>query len=319
MGHKNPKQAEEPFEKLRERRELLISVLGIVRFMEGLQDSLEAVQLLGEHSKGVPRFARLFFGGLENRLAEADSVKLRGYLTALERLVKQDLTRILRVAEADRRAAGRAGDPAPEEPPPEECKLVDDFRRRALTVVSLRILLRKRGESVGAVTLPVPQKLLDETLAQLDQERCAHTERALGEALMLIKDIDVQLQNKKLAESMRKYLEEMRVGLQQNVDHLKAGKPVSELPVPMESSEAGDIDWLAGQKKPLEEEPQEQSQPEEPETTEEIRKQDAEEESDRVRVPQEEVPVKKRSVLARAWTYMTTGPKVGWKDTEGGK
>lgn len=297
--------APDPVDIIRRRRDLLASVLGILRFMEGLQESLEAVQLLGEKVRGVPAFAQRFLGGLDARLVETDTGKLRGYLDALERLVKQDLTRVLKIAGAERRTAGRAGDPAPGEPPPDEYQLVDDFRRRTLTVVSLRILLRKRGESVGVVALPVPQELLAETLAKLQQERCAYSERALGEALMLMKDIDLQLQKKTLGDAMRNHLVQMRNGLQQNIDHLKAGKPVSDLPVPMESSEAQEIDWLAGKRK----------QP-----AEVVVEAPGAEEQTEESVPADSAGGSlpspgKRGFLARLMRYVTTGPEVGWKDT----
>ncbi len=302
---------------LRERRALLASVLGIVRFMEGLQGGLEAIQLLGEEGREVPRFARQFLGGMDKHLKQADSKKLQGYLVSLERLVQQDLTRILKIAGADRRVGRRPDDPDPNEPPPGECQLVDDFRRRTQTVISLRVLLRKRGEPVGAVILPVPEKLLNETLAKLDRERCAHAERALGEAMMLIKDIDVRLQSRKLSEGMREQLSRMRSELQLNVEHLKAGKPVSELPVPIETPEAEDVEWLADRKGFLAGEAEGQEENDAEAGCENSEQSPEESAAEGAAAGQAEVrTAKKRGVLARAWKYVTTSTDVGWKDTE---
>lgn len=306
-------------EDIRERKALLASLLGILRFMEGLQGGLEAMQAISDPAQKFPKSLLQFVGGLDARLTSQESPKLKDYLASIERLLKQDMTQVLQIAGADRRVSPRPEDRPPEEMTPEEARLVDDFRRRALTVIALRILLKKRGEPVSAALLPVPVDMIEETLQKLEQSRCEHTERALGESIVLKRDVEVQLQNQRIPDPVRQHLEEMRDGLRQNISHLRAGKPVSELPMPMESSQAEDVPWLtSGGAGEMEKAPEVQAPAAEAAAEAEPTKPDQPASAPEQAAADAQLPgkEKKRGVLARAWTYVTTGPEVGWDKTE---
>lgn len=295
--------------RLEYQRDLLASVLDIVHFMEELQQSLVAVRVLGDTSRLVPAFVSRTYDHLDSHLKSADNTRLHGYQENLEALIRQDLTRVLRIAGADRRAGSRTGEPPAARPPDADRRLVEEFRRRALTLVALRILMRKRGQPVVAVSLPVPERLLEETLQRVEHDCCVHRKRALDEAMVLADEVRVQLRKPALGDAMRRMLAGLQEGLQMNIEHLQSGKPVSDLPVRMESAELHDVAWRGSK-------PGGGGRTFDTQAVLEDAKQApaaADSFSQPATLAADAVPG--RGVLARIWIYVTTPPDVNWKRT----
>ncbi len=289
-------------EDVRDRKVLLSSILAIVRFMEGLQEGLEAVKVLGEDPDNLPRSATQFLDGLDHRLVNESTSKLRVYLVKIENLVAQDLQGMLKLATEEVSAAVAGATKIPPKQAADVSELVDEFRRRAQTLVSLRILLRKRGESIGAAVIPAQEGELTAALEKLDDKKCEQAERALKEATALKVDTVKQLANPSLSDSMREHLQQMVDSLNQNIEHLRAGKPVRDLPVPMESSEAEDLGWLSPSVRvdhdlPMDPPPEAEGEPGESTASEN---------------PDQERSDQPHGFLRTLWIYCTTGPEIGW-------
>lgn len=295
------------------RKAVLHGVIGIVRYMERLHDSLEAVLVLGESPDNVPGNVYFFLETMDEHLKAQASPKLRVYLERLESLIKTDVGQIADLADADPPANPEAGGVGPD---PDFVELVDTFRRRAQTTVSLRVLLRKRGEPVGVVVLPVQEDALRKSLESLDKRKGAEEEKVLGQTRILLAEVNEMLEHTPEGGAQRSLLE-MRRELEADLEHLEAGKSVADLPYPVDNTEAADLDWLAPPVKVhqelAEDEPEPGEEPEDADAGEVTADAEAEPQPEPQSV--EEEPGKVRGFFSRLWIYLTTGPEVTWEMT----
>ncbi len=304
---------ESGLEQVLARKAVLHGIIGIVRYMERLHDSLEAVLVLGESADNVPANVYFFLESMDEHLKAQTSPKLRVYLERLETLIKNDLGRIVELSEADPRpnpGGSAAG------PDPDLFEVVDTFRRRAQTTVSLRVLLRKRGEPVGVVVLPVQEDVLRKSLDSLDKRKGAEEEKVLAQTRVLLAEVNEILAHTPPEGGAQRSLLEMRRELEADLAHLEAGKSVADLPYPVDNTEATDLDWLAPPVKVnqelAEDEPEPEDDPEEETGAESEATDEAEAEPQPEVASAEEDPARVRGFFARLWIYLTTGPEVTW-------
>lgn len=112
---------------------------------------------------------------------------------------------------------------------------VASFKRQAQTVLAMRGVLTHRGLAVPEFRLPLDRDSLVEQLhAVIRQEQSArravvlHIRSLGGEIQQMLKRTD-------LPQSMHDLMQQLLLGLRENMEHLKAGRSISDLPLAIEA------------------------------------------------------------------------------------
>ena len=157
--------------------------------------------------------------------------KIKEYLANLERIIKNQLGRILQFSGVD-----FSSDEAVEtlyltsdESEQSPLQLLEDFRRTAQTAVSLRVLLRKRGVATPGSALPVQKQIIHQQLEQLDAQEKQQRGKIKLKIVEMKDDISHMINNPAYPEGMKKILREVQANLTKDLQSLERGAPLSTL------------------------------------------------------------------------------------------
>jgi hypothetical protein len=221
-----------------QRKRALEELIHVAQTVERLQQGLQAVLLLGASTSAIPRQSLQFYRGLDARLRGQPVRELSALLSGLEKAIRNDVGQILQLACIDDTTLLEQRDPgAGEAPDPtaDVARLAGDFRRRVQTCVYLRVLLREQGVSTRALTLAVPTEQIRRQLAALEARARRCREKAVEEIHGLIEAVQRCLRDQTLPGAMGEGLRGVEAQLHSNLEHLQSGKPVDEMPFPVES------------------------------------------------------------------------------------
>ena len=224
-------QLREDITAIEEKRRVLEQIVEIAKAIENMQDSLDSVLILGVASKDLPEGALDLYSSLSDNLRNLPVNKIKEYLVNLERLIKNQLDRILQFSGVD-----FSSDEAVEtlyltsdESEQSPLQLLEDFRRTAQTAVSLRVLLRKRGVATPGSPLPVQKQVIHQQLAQLDVQEKQQRGKIKHKIVEMKDDISHMINNPAYPEGMKKILWEVQANLTKDLQSLERGAPLSTL------------------------------------------------------------------------------------------
>lgn len=215
---------------LEEKREALEKAVRIALNIERLHDSLAASLLLGEASSDIPREVVLTYTRLDESTKGQPIAALKQSLETLERVVRSNLGRILKISELDDEAlvgpqAGRIE------------ALLKDYKKQAQTAIALRVLLHSRGEATEPSELYVPAEQIRARLSVVEQKERAYRKVIRTEVVTMMTEAERMLAAEGLSDSMRQFLTASYQDMRDNLNHLDSGKSISSLPVAMEMVE----------------------------------------------------------------------------------
>ncbi|MCB1800990.1 MAG: hypothetical protein KDI82_04805 [Gammaproteobacteria bacterium] len=242
-------------ERLEEKREVLQQVIEIAKAIENMQDSLDSVLVLGVPSKDMPECAMATYDSISENLKSLPVAKLKEYLENLERIVRNQLGRILGYAgvDFDSEEGIEILTIAEEGSTQSPLDLLEDFRRTAQTTVSLRVLLRKRGVPTPGAQLPVPKDVIEQQLGALhehEQKQRARIGDKIGE---MRADLATMIANPAYPDAIKQALRDADAALRADADALTRGEPLNSLGFIAEAEEIVVMEAAA----PVAEEPEE--------------------------------------------------------------
>ena len=228
MSSKQHASTSHLLEELEQRRRVIEKLLSIASSIESLKGSLEALILHNQASDHIPDVIFAFIGSLGKKIKNLSDAEIALRLTTLEKKTsfKFDQIRILIEqinSDTDKIPLFEISE-----------SLLEDFRRQTQTSLALRCLLKKRGVKVKDFSLPISGSELKEKLKQLGLKELEIRDHAVNEIETLMHDIDQAL-NGEYGHAMQAMLTEIKQGLLENLNHIKAGKSLFELPTPMEN------------------------------------------------------------------------------------
>ena len=227
---------------LRSKKETLQNVIKIARALTRLHQSLQAILLLGCAASKAPKHAMRFYAALSEEAKHLPANILQQDLQAVDRLVRQDFASILAIADDNDTHFPLGAAPAVAAPLGHEGmlvhKLLDEFRRRAQTAVSLRIILRERGIATARFVLPVPEAILQKQIEALEKKETHYKARIRTDVIAMQADVEALLKNAAFPDAIQHELRQTQQGLQQNIEHIDAGLDLDNLPFPIELVES---------------------------------------------------------------------------------
>ncbi|WP_148863554.1 hypothetical protein [Marinobacter fonticola] len=219
-------------QQLEESRTFLQRLIVAASAIEGLKHSVEDMLAQGAvASDDQPHMAR-FIEGLGRKVRNLSDAEVRLRLEKLDRRIGGLFSRLVPLIEQI--SSGDA--------PVDEAKLVgasndiDALKRLSRTALAVRGMLTRRGVAFADFRLPLDRERLQTQLLAIAREEQRARREVIQQVRVMGSDIRKLLQRPDLPVAMRHLLDQMQAGLLANLEHLKAGHSVAELPLPIETA-----------------------------------------------------------------------------------
>jgi DNA-binding transcriptional MerR regulator len=229
---------------LESKRELLKQIVDITKAIENMQDSLNAVLVLGVDSKNIPEGALSLYSSLAGSLRNLPVSRIKEYFYNLELIIKGQLDKILRYSGLDFSSdeniefISLCGDESETNP----FDLLDEFKRTAQTAVSLRVLLRKRGVATPGSPVPVSPSIIKGQLRHLETQERQQRAKAKAKILEMRDDVKAMLENPSYPDAMKSVLKGVVANLDRDIKLLNKGASLNNLSFIMESEDVMSVE-----------------------------------------------------------------------------
>ncbi len=216
---------------LEHKRQILERVVDITRAIETMQESLNAVLVMGAASTQLPAEVLKCYGSLSDSLCNLPINRLREYHANLELIVRKQLNRILNYAGIDFSAEDQVEfitlcrDDDKQSP----VEMLNAFKRTAQTAVSLRALLRKRGVSTPDCALPASAELIKQQLNHLSRQEQVQRSRIRSQIEAIQAEITRMIDNPAYPQEMKAVLREAVGNLDRDLRLLAHGVSIQRL------------------------------------------------------------------------------------------
>lgn len=288
---------------LERKRRALQEIINLTQMVEHLQDSLQAVMLLGKGDQQIPKQATALFKNLDERLRGHPASQLEELLQLQEDVIRNDLAQIMQMVNVEDDVLSGAKkeetDAADDAARTDVLSLVEDFRTRVHTAIFIRVLIREQGASTKPLALAVSTEKLEQQIAYLDERHRSCRDKLKARHSDMLKEINQILISDRTPDIMVPVLRSVQDDLKANLAHLEANKPVETMPYKVEEHLLSDLSH------PVEAAPSP--------TPVQI---------DSRKPEQKPIPtvfVRPRGFLQTLWLWLTTPTSVGWRVIRSGK
>lgn len=214
--------------ELEQKKHALEKIYKIARAVEQLRCGLEAIVLLGKPTASISQQALHVYEALSDKIKILPTQKIQQTVVKLDAKVANDLSAVLEAAALQ--DSPLAEEAAGDKPQHNLDVLIDDYRKNAQTAVALRVVLRERGVPTKPISWPVSSKLLTQRLCELKSRESNYRQKIDTEIVSLQKDAHAVFRNDKLPQTTRDAAAHMHAMLQKDLDHIRAGKNIADMP-----------------------------------------------------------------------------------------
>ena len=226
------------------KRKVLEQIVEITRAIEQMQDSLNAVLILGAPSSELPQEAAKLFQELSGSMQNLPTNQIKDYLKKLQTVINSQLEGILKYSDLDFDAdetieiLTMSGDSADTRATPLD--MLNDFKRTSQTAVSLRVLLKKRGVSTDGAVIAVPKEVIDKQYKELEEKEQQQRVKVKGKVEEMKEDINVMIDNPSYPDAMKEVLRGVLDNLDSDIRLVDSGGSLDKLSFVMETQEFGE-------------------------------------------------------------------------------
>lgn len=281
------------------KKKVLEEVIKISLSAERLRLGLQSAVFLGKASRLIPKKALSAYEALSEEVKHLSTKKLQDGLASLETIIKQDIEKVIEGAQSKEMDLEILPDKNVQTGTGNIHDILNGFRRNSQTAVALRLVLRSRGVPTKQVTFAIPKGVIKTQIKDLEVREQHCRGRIKNDIRSMQIDIENIIQNESYPEEIRQQMRELNISLQDNLQHIEAGKNFEDMPIVIEMLEISGEP--AGEN--VLDSPRETEQP--------IQETAAEAPGD---VTENQQQPHDRSLLSRSWEWLTTPPKVTWHD-----
>lgn len=238
------KELQQDIARIDGKRKVLEQIVEITQAIEQMQDSLNAVLILGEPSSNLPPEAAKLFENLSGSVQNLPTNQIKEYLQRLERVVNSQLEGILKYSGFDFDSdeaieiLTMSGDSSDTQASPLD--MLKDFKRTAQTAVSLRVLLKKRGVSTDGAVISVSKEEIEKQYKVLEEKEQQQRVKAKNKVEEMKDDISAMIDNPSYPDAMKEVLQGVLSNLDNDLAHIEKGGGLDKLSFVMETHEFGE-------------------------------------------------------------------------------
>ncbi|MGD8912136.1 MAG: hypothetical protein PVI97_16795 [Candidatus Thiodiazotropha sp.] len=224
---------------LESKRQILKHIIDIAKAIESMQDSLNAVLVLGVDTTDITEGELILYNALSDSLRNLPVTRIKQYFNNLELIVKGQLDKILRFSGLDfsEDESVEFISLCSDESDVNPFDLLEEFKRTAQTTVSLRVLLRKRGITTTGSLIPVSSSIIKQQLQHLEAQESQQRAKAKEKILEIQEDVKGMLENPNYPNGMKQILKEVLDNLDRDIRLLEKGAAINKLSFVIESKE----------------------------------------------------------------------------------
>ncbi len=229
---------------LERKREILEQMVDITRAIECMQESLNAVLVMGVAAKDLPEEVLRLYSSISSSLRNLPINRLKEYLDNLEIIVNKQLNRILNYSGIDFSDDEQVEfiTLSSESDSQSPVELLHAFKRTAQTAVSLRVLLRKSGVPTPGSGLPASAETLKQHVHHLKQQEQVQRGRIKTQIGEMQADLVRMIDNPTYPEAMKAMLRDVIGNLDKDLQLLQRGASIACLSFTAETKEIVDAD-----------------------------------------------------------------------------
>ena len=223
---------------LETRKLALIALVKVSKTITRLLTSMEEVHRLSGKTFKLPPAMNKFYQCMYGKFKHDPTSIVESNLSEIENRIQLDMCSILRLTELNESDFMQYVEQSGDSTSGHKMRdIIQVFRRRAKTAISLRLILKERGISHAPLVLNVAESDLLATIKSLEkkEQRCVcHVKEDIED---FVKSIDVIFMDGHADQAVKEYLKEIRKGLIKNLEYLDAGKSIVGIPFSFEQVE----------------------------------------------------------------------------------
>jgi hypothetical protein len=224
------------------KKETLEKVLRITHTLNHLLASLESVNYLNQTTFRLPPALLRFYRSLDNRYQYKPNVLIEKCFHDVQAKLEEDFHTLMKISNlSDAEFGELINEPESSSFVVNIEKAVNEYRRRAQTAISLRLILKERGIRAPRMDLDINEEEFVQTIRMLSSKRQNYIEKVVNSMMELASDMDTLINsNTGLSEERIEEMKILKQGLLANIKHLHEGKSIDDLPYNFEVVEAGE-------------------------------------------------------------------------------
>jgi len=221
---------------IEKKKQILQAIFKFNQLISNLLSSVEAIGFMTESSFRLPPKIAVFYRALYGRYKHDPVSRIQHNLEEIELITSHDLVAILHLTKLDEAAFQELYCQTKNQ----KCELdfwemVDVFKRRMQTAISLRLILKERGISHKPLKLAVSGDEIAQKIVKLEKKEKECIENMKQQMDVLVVDIDKIINVIDVEHDNYANLVLMRKGLADNIYYLSQGKSIDELPYEFEA------------------------------------------------------------------------------------
>ena len=226
------------------KRKVLEQIVEITKAIEQMQDSLNAVLILGAPSSELPAEAAKLFQELSGSMQNLPTNQIKDYLKKLQAVINSQLEGILKYSGFDFDSdeaieiLTMSGDSGDTKATPLD--MLKDFKRTSQTAVSLRVLLKKRGVSTEGAVISVPKEVIEKQYKVLEEKEQQQRVKVKAKVEEMKDDINTMIDNPSYPDAMKEMLQGVLSNLDGDIKLIESGGNLDKLSFVMETQEFGE-------------------------------------------------------------------------------
>jgi hypothetical protein len=226
--NRNTINVSEEFELVTGKRLALESLIRIASGIRYQQKALNELALAARPSQDIPKNMARSFASAEEKMKDKDIPDVIKKLSRLELITKKTLSQILQLTslDVDLLRSEQNNNITVDN----FTTAISDFQRRTQTALTLRYVLQQRGVVIPPFKLPISQDSVYEQVEQLKQKENDCIKQIKIEINIVVEDTNMMMRNDSLPDEMKSELIQMNKAMIANLDHLKTGGLVTDIP-----------------------------------------------------------------------------------------
>ena len=199
---------------------------------------LEDVLVLSRPSQVIPDKIREHLMYLVNTLQNLSEDELNHRLIRVDKLVQQGVEAIINISQHLEQFDSNSQSIIQEI---NRIKgIIVLFKKRTELSLALRLVLKEQGLQPQRLVVNFSQELISEQIGELKKEEHKCTNSLRNHIQDVIIECDLILSLDGVASELKGELKQVKVVMQQNIDHLNSGKSIETMPVNFEAINIGD-------------------------------------------------------------------------------